>query len=95
MSTKEDKKTTAETTKDEKKLPDIPYALMWEKLKIDIQHKNRSGSLLYWVDDPAGAQVVNGYYEKDGRRLTTTTTDTGWPVYVYDYLEAQTMQITF
>lgn len=62
---------------------------------IVIQHKNRDGSPLYWTDNPATAQVVNGRYEKDGKRLTTTTTNTGWPVYVYDYTEAQTMQITF
>lgn len=62
---------------------------------VVIQHKNRDGSPLYWTDNPATAQVVNGHYEKDGKRLTTTTTNTGWPVYVYDYSEAQTMQITF
>lgn len=62
---------------------------------VVIQHKNRDGSPLYWTDNPATAQVVNGHYEKDGKRLTTTTTNTGWPVYVYDYTEAQTMQITF
>lgn len=60
-----------------------------------VQHANRDGSLLYWVDDPAGAQVVNGYYEKDGRRLTTTTTNTGWPVYVFDYMESTSLSITF
>lgn len=62
---------------------------------VIIQHTNRGGEPLFWTDDPATAQVVDGYYVKGGKRLTTTTTDTGHPVYVYDYLEAQTMQITF
>ncbi len=62
---------------------------------IVIQHKNKDGSLLYWTENPASATVVDGHYEVDGHRVTTTTTDTGWPVYVYDYEEAQAMQITF
>lgn len=59
------------------------------------QAKNSDGEALYWTADPATATVVDGHYEVDGKRVTTTTTNTGWPVTVYKYAEAQSLNITF
>ena len=57
--------------------------------------KNKDNKPLYWTADPSTAQIVNGHYEIDGKRITTTTTNTGWPVMVYSYIESQSMSITF
>lgn len=62
---------------------------------IVTQHKDKDGNLLYWKDDVTNAQIVDGHYEIDGKRVTTTTENTGWPVQVFDYEEAQAMQLTF
>lgn len=59
------------------------------------QAKNPDGEAIYWTADPATATVVDGHYEVDGKRVTTTTTNTGWPVTVYKYAEAQSLSITF
>lgn len=59
------------------------------------QAKNAGGEALYWTADPTTATVVDGHYEVDGKRVTTTTTNTGWPVTVYKYAEAQSLSITF
>lgn len=59
------------------------------------QAKNADGASLYWAADPATATVVDGHYEVDGKRITTTTTNTGWPVMTYKYAEAQSLSITF
>lgn len=59
------------------------------------QAKNADGEAIYWTADPSTATVVDGHYEKDGKRVTTTTTNTGWPVTVYKYAEAQSLSITF
>lgn len=62
---------------------------------IVTQHKDKDGNLLFWKDDVTNAQIVDGHYEIDGKRVTTTTENTGWPVKVFDYEEAQAMQLTF
>lgn len=62
---------------------------------VTEQAKNAEGAAIYWTADPATATVVDGHYEKDGKRVTTTTTNTGWPVTVYKYAEAQSLSITF
>lgn len=62
---------------------------------ITEQAKNADGAAIYWTADPATATVVDGHYEVDGKRVTTTTTNTGWPVTVYKYAEAQSLSITF
>lgn len=62
---------------------------------VTEQAKNADGAALYWTADPATAAVVDGHYEVDGKRVTTTTTNTGWPVTVYKYAEAQSLNIAF
>lgn len=62
---------------------------------VTEQAKNADGEAIYWTADPATATVVDGHYEVDGKRVTTTTTNTGWPVIVYKYSEAQSLSITF
>lgn len=62
---------------------------------IVTQHKDKDGNLLFWKDDVTNAQIVDGHYEIDGKRVTTTTENTGWQVQVFDYEEAQAMQLTF
>lgn len=47
------------------------------------------------ISDAENAQIVDGHYEIDGKRVTTTTENTGWQVQVFDYEEAQAMQLTF
>lgn len=59
------------------------------------QARNADGEPIYWTADPITAQVVNGHYEVDGKRVATTVTDTGWPVTVYRYSETQSLSITF
>ena len=47
-------------------------------------------ALLYWEDDPNGADVTlgpTGYPYKDNVPIYTTTTETPWPIYVYTYRE--------
>lgn len=62
---------------------------------VTEQAKNADGEAIYWTADPATATIVDGHYEKDGKRVTTTATNTGWPVMTYKYAEAQSLSITF
>lgn len=59
------------------------------------QLTNGDGDLLYWAGDISTASVVDGHYEIDGVRVTTTTTPTDYPVTVYRYNDGQKMSITF
>lgn len=59
------------------------------------QLKNMDNKPLYWAKDITEATIQDGKYYIDGERVTTTTTKTSWPVYVYAYQEADKFSITF
>ena len=60
------------------------------------QAKNPNGELIYWESDPAGASIgSDGYPYVNGERIFTTTTQTTWPVMVYQYEEQVKRAISF
>ena len=60
------------------------------------QAKNPNGELIYWEADPAGASIgSDGYPYANGERIFTTTTQTSWPVMVYQYEEQVKRAISF
>lgn len=60
------------------------------------QAKNPNGELIYWEADPAGASIgSDGYPYVNGERIFTTTTQTSWPVMVYQYDEQVKRAISF
>lgn len=53
-----------------------------------VQATLPSGLLIYWEADVSTADIAsNGWPYIDGQRIFTTTAETPWPVYVYDYTE--------
>lgn len=60
------------------------------------QAENPHGALLYWESDPSGASIgSDGYPYVNGERIFTTTTETSWPVMVYNYKELVKRSIAF
>ena len=62
------------------------------------QARNPNGLKLYWESDPDADDVVlgtDGYPEKNGVRIFTTTSTTSWPVYVYKYNEQVKAKFAF
>lgn len=60
------------------------------------QARNPNGELIYWEADPAGASIgSDGYPYANGERIFTTTTQTSWPVMVYQYEEQVKRAISF
>ena len=60
------------------------------------QARNPNGELIYWEADPTGASIgSDGYPYANGERIFTTTTQTSWPVMVYQYEEQVKRAISF
>lgn len=57
---------------------------------------NRYGQYLYWEQDISEATIdADGYPFIDGSQVYITTTDTGYPVYVYQYTELTKAEYKF